>query len=199
MWPLQPLQRKEMKKESKAPSSKASSEQKRCGPSAKDSLLPWANISRCLGVGLSIFIGVPILHTASGQRDLHTQDFCQLHLFLSKMNLKELRTASCQKNRNLEKCLLKLLGMWTDQSGSKALCFFPQIIFLPNKFPEVLHSSGKHLHLCSSGQERVAGQHESKSPPLTQMWNESLQSLWPGLRNPKENQEISSNKTIFIS
>lgn len=123
--------------------------------------------------------------------------FCQLHLFLSKMDLKELRTASCQENGNLEKCLPKLLGIWTDQHWSNALCFFFQIIFLPNKFPEILDCSGKHLHLHSLGQ--MAGQHKLKSPPVTQMWNQSLQSIWPGLRNPKQNQEISSNKIIFIS
>lgn len=71
-------------KESKPPS---------CGPSAKRFTAALANISRCLGAGLSIFIGLPILHTASGQR-IHGF-FCQIYLFLAKMNLKELRTASC--------------------------------------------------------------------------------------------------------
>lgn len=75
----------------KAPTSKAPGEQKRCGWSAKGSLLQWGNISRHSGAGPSIFIGLPVLHTAYGQRDSHTNLFLpSSSLFLSKTNLKKL-------------------------------------------------------------------------------------------------------------
>ena len=71
-----------------------------------------------------------------------------------------LRTASCQKNGNLGKHLLKLLGTWIDQYWLWCSLLFSQIIFLPGKFPEIVHNSAEHLYLHSSGQEQVAGRHQ---------------------------------------
>lgn len=51
-------------------------------------------MSRCVGAGLSIFVGLPILHAASGQRDLHTQVF----LPTSSLSVKDEpeRTENCK-------------------------------------------------------------------------------------------------------
>lgn len=97
--------------------------------------------------------------------------------------------------------LLKTTG-YRDWSVLALMLFFPHFFF-PNyfstsKFLEIVHNSGKHLHLQSLGQERLAGRHQLKLPPLTQMWNQSLQSLWRGLRNHKGNCEISSKTGLLL-
>lgn len=46
--------------------------------------------------GLSLFTGLPMLRIARSQKDLRALlFFCQIHLFLSKMNLEEL-TENCK-------------------------------------------------------------------------------------------------------
>lgn len=54
----------------------------------------------------------------------------------------------------------------------------------------MLDCSGKHLHLHSSGQERVTEQLKLKSPPLTQMWNQSSVPL----ARPEKSQRKSRNQ-----
>lgn len=74
--------------------------------------------TKCQRLGSRSFYFCRASHIADCQRSegpACTGIFCQLHLFLTKMDLKELRTANCQEHGNLEKCLPKLLGMWTDE------------------------------------------------------------------------------------